>query len=266
VATLLGKKEDAQIFAEEKRLIAQEVADNLYNAQQKTFGSQTADAMALDFGLVSASDEKAVADAMVSNMKEKYNGFMHCGILGITRIGSMLARNGNSEAAWKMFTRKGENSFEWMWSSADATSLWEVLPVNTKSEKTGYQGSHNHPMQAGYDVSFHEDVAGIRPDDSGYGFKVIRFEPLFTSYMPWAKASIESPYGTVTSSWKNEVGKFSWQIIIPANSTGLVALPKGKNITINGKPMNLKKYQPVKGKNENNVYQFPSGDFKIQTL
>jgi hypothetical protein len=46
----------------------------------------------------------------------------------------------------------------------------------------------------------------------------------------------------------------------------LVALPKEKNITINGKPMNLKKYQPVKGKNENNVYQFPSGDFKIQTL
>jgi len=266
VATLLGKKEDAQIFAKEKKSIAKEVLINLYNAQQKTFGSQTADAMALDFGLVPKGDEKEVADAMVRNMKVKYGGFMHCGIFGITRIGSMLARNGNSEAAWKMVTCKRENSFEWMWSTADATSLWEVLPVNTKSEKEGYQGSHNHPMQAGYDVAFYEDMAGIRPDDSGYGFKVIRFDPLFTANLKWAKGSIESPYGTVSSRWKNEAGKFDWKIKIPANSTGLVALPKGKNITVNGIPLNLKKYQLVKGENGNNIYQFPSGNFNIQTL
>jgi alpha-L-rhamnosidase len=265
VASLLGKNEDARIFAEEKRLIAEEVVANLYDSQKKSFGSQTADAMALDFGLVPIGDENAVADAMVRNMNEKYKGFMHGGIFGITRIGSMLARHGNSKAAWDMFTRKGENSFEWMWSSAHATTLWEVLPVSTISAQAGYSGSHNHPMQAGYDVMFYEDIAGIRPDDSGYGFKVVRFEPLFTASLAWAKASIESPYGTVSSSWKNEAGKFSWQIAIPANSTGLVALPEGKNISVNGKPLNFKKYQPVNGKKENNVFQFPSGNFNIQS-
>jgi alpha-L-rhamnosidase len=121
-------------------------------------------------------------------------------------------------------------------------------------------------MQAGYDVSFYEDVAGIRPDDTGYGFKVIRFEPLFTSYMPWAKASIESPYGTVLSSWKNEGGKFYWQITIPANSTGLVALPNRKNITVNGKPINFKKFPSAIGNNDTTFYHFPSGNFNILAL
>jgi alpha-L-rhamnosidase len=198
-------------------------------------------------------------------MNEKYKGFMHGGIFGITRIGSMLARYGNSKAAWDMFTRKGENSFEWMWRSAGATTLWEVLPVSTKSALAGYSGSHNHPMQAGYDVMFYEDIAGIRPDDSGYGFKVVRFEPLFSANLQWAKGSIESPYGTVSSSWKNEAGKFSWQIKIPANSTGLVALPEGKNISVNGKPLNFKKHQSAEGKADSQLYQFPSGNFNIQS-
>ncbi len=266
VARILGKNTDAKIFALEKGEIAEEVVKNLYNAQQKTFGSQTADAMALDFGLVPRGDEKAVADAMVRNMNEKYQGFMHCGIFGITRIGSMLAQHGYSDAAWTMFTRKGENSFDRMWSSADATSLWEILPINAKSEQESYTGSHNHPMQAGYDVMFYEDIAGIRPDDSGYGFKVIRFDPLFTSNLQWAKGSIESPYGTVSSSWKNDEGKLAWQIKIPANSTGLVALPNGKIITVNGKPLSFKKYSSANKNINSTFYRFPSGNFSIQSL
>lgn len=265
VANILAKTTDAKMYSTEKQLIAEEMVTNFYNTTTKTFGSQTADAMALDFGLVPKGDEKKVADAMVRNMNEKYKGFMHCGIFGIGRIGSMLARNGNSQTAWNMFTKKGENSFEWMWSSSNATTLWEVLPISTKSAKAGYSGSHNHPMQAGYDVTFYEDIAGIRPDDSGYGFKVIRFEPLFTDYLSWAKASIETPFGTVMSSWKKEADKFTWQITIPANSSGLVAMPKGKNITVNGLKLNMKKYLSINSNNENTFYQFPSGNFNIQT-
>jgi len=264
VALILSKTTDAQMYAKEKRLIAAEMVANLYNPRKKTFGSQTADAMALDFGLVPKGDEQAVANAMVRNMNEKYSGFMNCGIFGIGRIGSMLARNGNSQAAWNMFTKKGENSFAWMWSSADATSLWEILPTNTISQKVGGKASLNHPMQAGYDVCFYEDIAGIRPDVSGYGFKVIRFEPLFTGHLNWAKASIESPYGTVLSSWKKEADKLTWQISIPANSSGLVALPKGKMITVNGLKLDVKKYTLANSNSESTFYRFPSGNFDIQ--
>jgi alpha-L-rhamnosidase len=263
-ARILGKDADADFFATEKELIAAEMLSIFYNKKEKTFGSQTAGVMALDLGLVPDGDEEAVADAVVRNMNEKHNGFMHCGIFGIGRIGSMLARNGNAEAAWDMFTKKGEDSFAYMWNSADATTLWEILPVNKESQMVAAKASHNHPMQAGYDVCFYEDVAGIRPDESGYGFRVIRFEPLFTEYLDWAKASVESPFGTIVSSWQMEDGQLSWHIIIPPNAKGIVTLQKGKMVVVNGKKLNEKKYKLISNEGETSQYHFPSGSFDIQ--
>ena len=264
VARILSQKDDAEKYAELKKQIKAEVVEQLYDFDKKTFGSQTTDVMALDFGLVPAGDEKAMADAVVHNMDEVSDGFMNCGIFGLARIGSMLARYGNSRAAWELFTKKGENSFQWMWNSEGATTLWETLPVNKLSQEVAKEASHNHPMQAGFDVFFYEDIAGIRPDSSGYGFKVIRFEPLLTDYLSWAKASIESPYGTIVSSWNNKLDEFKWQIDIPVNSSGLVALPNNKTIIVNNEILNEKIYVPVQKEEEKTLFHFPSGSFYIR--
>ncbi|MGC9352410.1 MAG: family 78 glycoside hydrolase catalytic domain [Mariniphaga sp.] len=263
VAQLLGFDADAQKYTKEKQLIAVEMVETMYNSSEKTFGSQTADVMALDFGLVPQGDEQAVAAAVVRNMNEKYDGFMHCGIFGIGRIGSMLARYGNAEAAYKMFTKTGENSFARMWEEAKATTLWETLPVNEVSEESGREASHNHPMQAGYDICFYEDIAGIRSDSSGYGYKVVRFEPLFMDFMDWAKASIESPHGTIVSSWRHNQEELEWKIEIPANSAGLVALPEGEKLKINNEPLNEKIFTLARRSGDKNLYHFPSGSYNI---
>lgn len=264
VAQILGNDSDTEKYAEKKQRIAAEMVETMYNASEKTFGSQTADVMALDFGLVPQGDEQAVADAVVRNMNEKYNGFMQCGIFGIGRIGSMLARHGNAEAAYKMFTKTGENSFARMWDEAKATTLWETLPVSEVSEESGREASHNHPMQAGYDICFYEDIAGICTDSKGYGYKVIRFEPLFMERMDWAKASIESPYGAIVSSWKHNQEELEWNIEIPANSSGLVALPVGKKLKINNEALNERIFTLDRKSGNKNLYHFPSGSYTIQ--
>jgi alpha-L-rhamnosidase len=176
----------------------------------------------------------------------------------------MLARNGNAQAAWEMFTKTGENSFEWMWKEANATSLWETLPVNEITQKSVGTASRNHPMQAGYDVTFFEDIAGIRPDSSGYGFKIIRFEPLFCDYLPWAKATISTPYGEAASSWKREGNSFDWEISIPSNSTGLLTMPFEGEFTINGKDWEEQKFPQVKTSTGVISYTFPSGRYHIK--
>lgn len=265
VANLLGKKDDEKKFAKRKTQIANEIVTTMYNPVTKTFGSQTADAMALDLGFVPAGDEAAVADAIVKNMKEFSEGFMDCGIFGLARIGSVLARNGKAEDAWKMFTKKGENSFEWMWKSAKATTLWETLPVNSITQQSAAAGSLNHPMQAGFDVAFFEDIAGIRPDSEGFGFKTIRFQPLFCDYLPWAKATVHTPYGKANSSWRKEGDRFNWLITIPPNTSGLVFLPYTKNIMVNGQPLETMGLSVVKTTDGNTGYRFPSGNFQIES-
>lgn len=264
-AAILGKNDDAGYYSGLKDKIAAAFVAEFYDKESTTFGSQTADAMALDFGLVPAGDEKAVSDAIVRNMKEKYDGFMHTGIFGLGRIGQALSRFGNSKMAWDMFTKTGENSFAYMWTDADATSLWEILPVNGKSKEMCLAGSSlNHPMQGGYDTWFYEDIAGIRPDVSGPGFKVIHFEPTMTSYLSWAKASIETPYGRTASEWSQEENSLVWIITLPPNTSGIVALPDSKKIHVNKRSFNKADYPLIGSEEEVSLYKFPSGVYQIE--
>lgn len=263
VADILGKEDDEALFSRIKEEIATELRDVMYDPVNKTFGSQTADAMALDLGIVPEGDEAEVSKSIVESMNRHSEGFMNCGIFGISRIGSMLARHGNAEAAWQMFTKKGEHSFEWMWTAADATTLWELLPVNEISHEGSLSASYNHPMQAGYDITFFEDIAGIASDPSGFGFKVIRFEPLFCDFLPWAKAQIETPYGIVSSNWKKTDGMLKWEISIPPNSSGLVIPPYEGTCTVNGKEIELCTFLKTEKKGDKNRYTFPSGDYQI---
>lgn len=263
-AAILGKKDDAAYYAQLKEEIGKALIDKYYDAANKTFGSQTADAMALDFGIAPEKDRKAVSNSIVVNMQEKYDNFFHVGIFGLGRIGAALSRYGNSEAAWKAFTKKGENSFEWMWADADATTLWEILPVSTLSKEVCLKGSSlNHPMQAVYDNWFYEDVAGIRPDVSGAGYKVTRFEPTLIGQLESARASINTPYGKTVSDWSDKNGKITWNITIPPNTSGLVALPADKQILVNNAALDTKQFPVGEEKEGAKVYRFPSGNYRI---
>lgn len=263
VAGILGKKGDETLFSQLKEEISSELRTVMYDPVNKTFGSQTADAMALDMGLVPDGDEKAVSTSIVKNMSEKSEGFTSCGIFGLSRIGSMLARHGNAKAAWQLFTKKGEHSFEWMWTAAHATTLWESLPINEISRKGALGASYNHPMQAGYDITFFEDIAGIAPDPSGFGFKVIRFEPLFCDYLPWARAQIETPYGIVSSNWEKTGRTLKWKISIPPNSSGLVVPPYSGKCTVDGKEIELCTFLKMEKTGDKNHYIFPSGNYQL---
>lgn len=262
-ATVLGKTDDAARYTALRDSIKSAFIEKFYNKEDHTYGSQTANAMALAYGLVPAGEGEALSDATVRNMQEKYDNFFHTGIFGLGHIGQALSRYGNGEAAWNAFTKKGENSFSWMWEKADATTLWEVLPTSTASTAVGVRASLNHPMQGVYDAWFYEDILGIRPDASGPGFKVTRFNPTMTPYLEWAEGSVESAYGEVSSKWKNENGKLNWEIEIPANTSGLVVLPAGKSVTINNTAFDATTYPVAEQDGELTWYRFPSGQYDI---
>lgn len=265
VANLLKKTEDVYYFNSLKKSIYTAFVAEFYDMKNKTFGSQTADAMALDFGLVPKGDEGAVSKAIAKNMEEKYDNFLHIGIFGLGRIGEALSRYGNGKKAWELFTKTGENSFAYMWTDAEATTLWEVLPINKQSKEFCLQNrsSLNHPMQGGYDTWFYEDIAGIRVDESGAGFKVVRLEPTMASYLEWASASVYSGYGKTVSDWFWKNDQFIWKIELPANTSGLVALPNGRQVEINGIDFSKETFPLVEKREKSNLYCFLSGEYTI---
>jgi alpha-L-rhamnosidase len=240
VSANLGISIDEKRYGERMIEVKEAFISKFYDPLKKSFGSQTANAMALDLGLAPAGDELAVSNAIVQDVKEKYSGFHHTGIFGLPRIFDALARYGNEETAMSILAGKGKKSFENMWKIYDATTLWEELPVDDVPDAANLRskfGSHNHPMQGGFDAWFYKGIAGISPVPENPGFRTIRFEPMLVNQLKWAEGSYCSKYGMIRSSWKWKDKLFLWKITIPADCKGEVVLPiKGFSLlTINGK-------------------------------
>jgi alpha-L-rhamnosidase len=243
VATTLGYTLDSQNFSDSALLIRNAFISKYYDVATHSFGSHTANAMALDFGLVPIGEETLVANAIVTTSNEKFGGFMFAGIFGLQRLFDQLSKHNNEQAAFNMLDKKGENSFELMWEKYKATTLWEVLPVSMRfvNEKPTIKNSrsHSHPMQAGFDAWFFNGIAGINPDVNAPGFKKIILEPKLINQLQFSKGDYNSVYGTIVSDWKWEGKSFVWNVEIPVNTTATIKLPNQfKSITINKKQIN----------------------------
>ena len=257
VATLLGRDEDLNWFRQQEEYVRKAMIGRFFNPVQCTFGGQTADAMALELGLFPEDRKKEATESILYNIRTGH-GFIDVGVFGMSRIGSELSRNGAAESAYKLFTKKGEDSFGAMIDSIGVTTLWESLPMKADGLSKSH-GSHNHPMQGGYDSWIYEDVAGLRPFADSPGFKTVIFHPQHTSQLEWAKASVDTRYGLVSTDWRNEDGRLVWDIVIPAGSDGLVYIPEGKKVTVDGEPIGF----PTRTVGGESYYVFPSGSYHI---
>ncbi len=237
-AKVLGIEADYEYYANLHKKAVADFNRHFFDTVNYTYGSQTADAMALEIGIVPENQKHKVAESIVKNIHEKYEGFINTGIFGIARLFGVLAENGFEDEVYRLLSKKGDNSFAFMWENYNATTLWEVLPVRSKEFDDIKYRSHSHPMQAGFDKWFYSGIAGINPFQDGPGFNKISFKPYLTRYMENADASYETVYGTVKSAWKNEGGKFVWHIQIPENTKGEINVPNYGNavsVLVNGK-------------------------------
>ncbi len=231
IAQLLGFPDDAREYAGKRQLVGQALVDSFYCDSTHSFGSQTADAMALEFGFAPAADREDVAEAIVVRAHAEHHDFFNVGIFGLGNVGQALSRNGHAADAFRLFTKKGEYSFDYMVTDADATTCWETLPVCSSSKESTLKGaSLNHPMQAVYDQYFIEDIAGIRPLAPAY--KKILFTSAADTGLEYAQASIQTPYGLASSQWRKERGNLTWRLTIPANTTAEIALPTHSELII----------------------------------
>lgn len=237
-AQFLGYTNDGMYYANKMHKVKERFNAQFFDAVKNSYGGQTANVLAIQLGLVPEGKMAELVESLVQDIHAKNYDFIQTGIFGLGRIFPALAENGAEDLAFRMLTKTGEHSFNYMWDKFQATTLWEVLPVDNAMSPEALNGrSHNHPMNAGYDEWFFRGIAGIHSDEKLPGFKKVVFRPYFTSKLGNAKATYESPYGTIVSDWKREGKNFTWNIQIPSNSSGLLYIPKftdSKAILING--------------------------------
>jgi hypothetical protein len=115
-----------------------------------------------------------------------------------------------------ILSRTDSPGYGYLLSQGETTwpEVWEA------NERT-----HFHTSYTGISAWFIKGLAGIEPDIAGPGYRTFNIRPNVVEKLSYAKAALESPYGTIESGWRKENGRVIYDITIPAGSKANIYLP-----------------------------------------
>ena len=236
IAAILGRGGDAARYAELAERIGAAFNRRFLDPERGTYasGSQTANAMALQMGLVPAEAVERVLEHLVRDITVRHHGHLSTGMVGTNALVHALPRHGAAEVMYRIATRTTFPSWGHM-LERDATTLWEAW-----SDDRAEQLSLNMKLLGSVDKFFYRDVAGIRP--LAPGFRRIAVAPRVVGPVRHASAQIETVRGPAAVSWRlDDCGTLRLTATVPANATAEIRLPTGGRpgvrVTEGGRPV-----------------------------
>jgi alpha-L-rhamnosidase len=257
IASLLGKKEDAEFYSQLAGEIKSAFNQKYYRAKDRTYAGseQTSLAAALYFDLVPSKDVKKVVGTL-ARVIIKNDTLLDCGVLGAKWIPHALSDNGYEDLAFQI--SKNTRYPGWgYWMELGATTLWEAFNTETRDN------SRNHMFFGDIVHWWYKELAGIRPDPENVGFKHFYIKPFFPETLDFAEASHDCMYGQIRREWKRVGDNIAMVIEIPANTTSTIILPRG-DLKINKHPVKksdfVKNYKTV---SKSQQFELGSGVYRL---
>ena len=223
-ARLLGKTADAERYAR----LAEKIKNAFNNewldrkTSQYATGSQTANIFPLALGIVPKANKAGVLENVVKDIVTRRGGHLHTGNTGTTCMIDTLARHGHGDVMYRAATLPTYPGWGYMVQQG-ATTIWEVWGLAS--------GAESMIMWATIDEFFYTDLAGIvgpqyyGPAYRPGGFRQIRIRPRVLGDLKYAKASIRTVRGVISSSWKKNGKSLVLDVVLPANSEAEVSVP-----------------------------------------
>lgn len=200
--------------------------------------TQTAYALALTFDLLEEGERKRTARMLAEHVREN-GGHLTTGFIGTPYLCLALTRFGYSDVAFDLLLQEDYPS--WLYAiEKGATTIWEhwdsIKPDG--SFWSDDMNSFNHYAYGAIGEWLHRAVAGIDFDRPGY--KEIRLRPQVDRRLSYVKATQETMYGKIASTWeiREEDDCIDFSFTIPANTTAMIELPaRSSVITADGGPL-----------------------------
>ncbi len=235
-AALLGRSADEKWFKRQAAMVKAAFHRTFYDPKTGGYGSQTANAVVLRFGLAPEDTEKSVAAALAAEIHAEHD-HADTGVLGSRPLYTVLNDHGYDELTYRMMKKLDYPSYGFMLSRGDTT--WPEVQYDTPLNQVQIGCSYNHAMQSGFAAWFHESVAGIRPLEVAPGFKRFLLRPHNFQQLTSVRANYQSMYGVIRSQWRREGAKFAWSITIPPNTSAEVAIPARRRVDVreDGRPV-----------------------------
>jgi alpha-L-rhamnosidase len=200
-------------------------------------GTQTAYVLALDFDLLPEDLRPKAAELLARDVRDR--GHLTTGFLGTPHLLTVLTRFGHLDLAYMLLNR--EEFPSWLYPvKQGATTIWERWDGRRPDGSFQDEGmnSFNHYAYGAVGEWMYRVMAGIDIDPQAPGYKHVLIAPRPGGGFTRVSASHSGPYGTVSSAWTLQAGRFELRVAVPANSTATVRLPQAELSAVEegGKP------------------------------
>lgn len=195
----------------------EELYRNIVETFRRTFTdyrTQTEHVLAVHFNL--AEDPAKTADAL-ADMVISCGSKLQTGFVGTPYLLHVLSSYGYTDLAYTLLLRTEYPS--WLYPvTKGATTVWEHwdgIMENGDFWSTD-MNSFNHYAYGAVADWVYEEAAGIHTVEEAPGFERVKIAPKPDSRLDWLEASIETRKGLVRSLWKQEEGRFRYEITTPS--------------------------------------------------
>ncbi|KNH17885.1 alpha-L-rhamnosidase [Arthrobacter sp. ZBG10] len=193
--------------------------------------SQANYARGLAFGLfpVPLRDNAA---ARLGELVSQNNGRLGTGFLSTGQLLPALADHGRAEQAYSLLQSTGFPSWLGMLENG-ATTVWEWWNGVSDGD---VRGSLNHYSKAAVLSFLYTHVAGIRlgeqPTEAEAAYRHVTIAPVPGGGLGWARASLATTRGPLSSAWRIVDSTFILDIEVPPGTRARIELPDGAVLDI----------------------------------
>ena len=214
-ADVLGKKLAAAAFRKEAANIKKAFNEKWWNPKGHYYenNSQTANSMALAFGLADPAETAAIVSNIVEDVRGR--GAVGTGEIGYPYLLTVLAENGCSDVIVEMTGDDTKPGYGYMVRKGNTTchEAWDCREGS----------SFNHFMMADIVNWFYGSLGGIKR--TAPGFRTFTVAPEFLPGLDWVKASHKVAGGDIRVEWRRVSGAVRVSVSVPEGTEATVRLP-----------------------------------------
>lgn len=238
MAQALGHDDDAQAYLERYEAIKAAFGAAFVGADGTVRGdSQTAYILTIMNDLIPAGLEDQVASQFVETLERRGN-HLSTGFLGVDGLLPALTAIGRTDIAYTLLQNTDYPSWGYEIGKG-ATTIWErwnsIMPDGSFGPVE--MNSFNHYAYGAVGEWMYRTMAGVSALEPGYSKVLVA--PQAGAGVDWVDYSLDTPYGTVASSWRADAsGAMQLDVTVPANTTAEIRIPTSSRwaVTEGGAP------------------------------
>ena len=228
-ARVLKRPADVKRFAALGKRVRKAFRDAFVTPAGRIVGhTQTGYALALAFDLLEPRQRPTAVKHFVAAI-ETAGDHLSTGFVGTPLLAPVLTRFGRTDVAYRLLMQDTYPS--WLYSvKIGATTMWERW--NSWSPDKGFgevsMNSFNHYAYGAIGEWLYATVAGIGLDESAPGGRHLVIHPRPGGGLRWAKGSLRTMFGRVSTEWRRAGKRFTVKLTVPPNTAATVILPASR--------------------------------------